>query len=326
MLEHGGRLRDAEQRYGIPRAQWLDLSTGINPHPYVPPELPLTAWQRLPEENDGLEMAAEHYYGNALALPVAGSQAAIQALPRLIPRTDVACVGPIYNEHPAAWQAAGHSVHLCSSLETAIERGNVVVLCNPNNPDGRLLDSATLLAASQRLAKKQGWLVVDEAFIDPHFECSVTSAAGLASKNLIVLRSLGKFFGLAGARVGFVFAEDMLRSQLKEALGPWAVSHPARIVTAAALRDMPWQAAARPALLAAGTRLAAQLSAIGVNSGTALFRYLPCADAAELHGFLAARGILTRLFSAPPALRFGLPATEAEWQRLSAALNEWKSA
>lgn len=329
MLEHGGRLLEAVRRYSIPREQWVDLSTGINPHPYIPPALPVTVWQRLPEDSDGLEAAASTYYGNAALLPLAGSQAAIQALPRLfaqtMPSTDVACVGPIYNEHPAAWQAAGHRVQICGTLAAALESSHIVVLCNPNNPDGRLFDRDTLLAAATRLAISGGFLIVDEAFIDPHAHCSITAEAGTRHANLIVLRSLGKFFGLAGARVGFLFAAREMRSAIAEILGPWAVSHPARMVATAALSDRPWQDAARIALLAANERLATLLAAPGPNSGPALFRYLPYVRAVELHEFLAARGILTRLFENPAALRFGLPATEAEWSRLDIALKEWKT-
>lgn len=289
----------------------------------------MSVWQRLPEDEDGLDAVAASYYGNTQLLPVAGSQAAIQALPRLFatrtPAGTVACITPIYNEHPAAWRAAGHTVTLHSSLATAIEQSRIVVLCNPNNPDGRVLDRATLLAASTQLADKQGWLIVDEAFIDPQLEYSVTHAAGGECANLIVLRSLGKFFGLAGARVGFVFAQHALREDLRDLLGPWAISHPARVVTRAALADIDWQGHARNTLLAANDRLARLLHTLGENSGTALFRYLPFTQAQALHEFLAQRGILTRLFTIPAALRFGLPATEDEWQQLSTALTEWNT-
>lgn len=330
MLEHGGRLLEAVRRYGIPREQWVDLSTGINPQPYTPPLLPVTAWQRLPEDNDGLEAAATAYYGNAELLPLAGSQAAIQALPRLFSQmlsaSDVTCVGQLYNEHPAAWQAAGHRVQICNSLTEALESSRIVVLCNPNNPDGRLLDRDALLTAAERLAAKDGFLIVDEAFIDAHTHASVTSEAGSRHANLIVLRSLGKFFGLAGARVGFMFASKEIRRALAEMLGPWPVSHPARIVATAALSDRAWHASAKIALLNTTARLESMLAAVGTSSGIALFRYLPYARAVELHEFLAARGILTRLFDNPAALRFGLPATEAEWNKLDSALKEWKNA
>lgn len=329
MLEHGGRLLEAIRRYGIPREQWLDLSTGINPHPYIPPELPLSAWHRLPEPNDGLEAAATTCYDNAALLPLAGSQAAIQALPRWFAETlstgNVACVGPLYNEHPAAWQTAGHRVAISASLDEALEIARIIVLCNPNNPDGRLLDRATLLDAAVRLATRGGFLIVDEAFIDPHMHCSVTTAAGLSHPNLIVLRSLGKFFGLAGARVGFLFAADEIRLGLAELLGPWAVSHPARVVATAALNDRAWQASAKTTLLESTARLEGMLATVGVSSGVALFRYLPCVHAVELHEYLAVRGILTRLFENSAALRFGLPGTEPEWNRLDTALKEWKT-
>lgn len=332
MLEHGGRLREAAQRYGIAVQDWLDLSTGINPHPYTPPALPLTAWHRLPEDNDGLEAAAATYYGTDLLLPVAGSQAAIQALPRVFAAQHgvcaVACLAPLYNEHPAAWRAAGHTVHLCASLDEAMASARIVVLCNPNNPDGRLLGRATLLAAAAQLAARGSWLLVDEAFIDAHAECSVADAAGRV-ENLIVLRSLGKFFGLAGARVGFLCGASALLDSLRAELGPWPIAHPARIVATAALGDRAWQQQAGNELQSASRRLAAMLAPLGDNSGTALFRYLPCTDAdsaATLHEFLARRGILTRLFSEPAALRFGLPATEDDWQRLDSALKEWIAA
>lgn len=329
MLEHGGRLLEAVRRHGIPREQWVDLSTGINPHPYAPPALPVTVWQRLPEDNDGLEAAAAAYYGNPSLLPLAGSQAAIQALPRLfaqmMPSSEVACVGPLYSEHPAAWRQAGHRVQLCGTLAMALENGRIVVLCNPNNPDGRLFDRDTLRAAAARLSGRGGFLIVDEAFIDAHSHASITAEAGNLHANLIVLRSLGKFFGLAGARVGFLFAANEVRRALAEMLGPWPVAHPARVVATAALNDHTWQTKAHSDLLESTARLESMLSPTGANSGVALFRYLPSARAAEMHEFLAARGILTRLFDNPAALRFGLPATGAEWDRLGAALKEWKT-
>jgi cobalamin biosynthetic protein CobC len=332
MLEHGGRLLEAIQHYGIPARDWLDLSTGINPHPYTPPELPLMAWHRLPEDNDGLEAAAAAYYGTDMLLPTCGSQAAIQALPRIFAAQhgacEVACLAPIYNEHPAAWRAAGHTVRLCAALDEAIEAARIVVLCNPNNPDGRLLDRATLLTAAAHLAARGGWLLVDEAFIDAHAECSITDAAGHI-ENLIVLRSLGKFFGLAGARVGFLCGAPALLDSVRTELGPWPIAHPARIVAGTALHDRAWQQQTRTALHSASHRLAAQLGQLGANDGTALFRYLPCTDASiatALHEFLARRGILTRLFTQPAALRFGLPATADDWHRLDSALKEWIAA
>jgi hypothetical protein len=108
MLEHGGRLRQAAQRYGIPLADWVDLSTGINPQAYPVPPLAPEVWQRLPETDDGLEAAAAAYYGSTHLLPVAGSQAAIQALPACFASGRVITLAPTYAEHPHAWR--GHAL------------------------------------------------------------------------------------------------------------------------------------------------------------------------------------------------------------------------
>ncbi len=80
MLEHGGRLNAAIKRWGIPRQQWLDLSTGINPVSWPVPEIPARLWQRLPEADDGLNEIIRHSYAapaSADCEPVSGSQAAL---------------------------------------------------------------------------------------------------------------------------------------------------------------------------------------------------------------------------------------------------------
>ena len=327
MLEHGGRLRAAAAQYNIPLADWLDLSTGINPQPWPVPPLPVEVWQRLPEPDDGLEAAAAAYYGNANLLPVAGSQAAIQWLPALLPRAAVACIAPLYAEHPQAWQHAGHKVRFLqnATLPRALAVATPYVLCcNPNNPTATRHPRDFVLEAADSLKKRGGWLIVDEAFIDATPEESVTALAGTAdAPNLIVLRSLGKFFGLAGARVGFIFAAADLLQRMAEAMGPWTVSGPARAVARMALADRDWQATTRRELLAGGARLGELLAAYGEVRSTPLFATLTHTESAALHVHLARRGILTRLFEQQPLLRFGLPASESEWQRLADALGDW---
>lgn len=330
MLEHGGRLREAAAHYDIPLANWLDLSTGINPQAWPVPALPATVWQRLPEAGDGLEAAAAGYYGNANLLPVAGSQAAIQWLPALLPKAVVACIAPIYAEHPQAWQHAGHKIRFLqnATLPRALTAATpYVLLCNPNNPTADRHPHDVVVDAARQLKKRGGWLIVDEAFVDATPELSLTPLAGTEeAPNLIVFRSLGKFFGLAGARVGFVFAAPDLLNRMNEAMGPWTISGPAREVARLALLDAAWQDAARPRLQAAGERLRALLAPLGEVKATALFATLTSPHAGELHEYLARNAILTRRFDQQPLLRFGLPGDEAGWQRLTHALTAWKPA
>ncbi|WPP45793.1 threonine-phosphate decarboxylase CobD [Pseudomonas sp. AN-1] len=327
MLEHGGRLRAAAQRYGIPLADWLDLSTGIAPEPWPLPAIPLEAWARLPEEDDGLEAAACACYGARHALALAGSQAAIQALPELLPAGRVGVLGLSYAEHAHAWRRVGHRlVRLdAAAIDAQLDRLDALVLANPNNPTGERFAPAQLLAWHARLQARGGHLLVDEAFIDCTPELSV--AAFSDRPGLIVLRSFGKFFGLAGVRLGFVLAEPGLLASLRERLGPWAVSGPARALGLQALDGANAGARRRRAaeLQRQGAALAELLSAHDLHpaGGCALFQWLPRIDAAALHDFLARRGILVRLFSEPASLRFGLPASEAGWQRLARALVDY---
>ncbi|EGV17178.1 threonine-phosphate decarboxylase CobD [Thiocapsa marina] len=325
-LEHGGRLREAAARYRIPFQDWLDLSTGINPDGWPVPEVPGAAWARLPEEDDGLEETAARCYGVPALLPVAGSQAAIQTLPELrVPgRVGVPAVG--YQEHAQAWQRAGHTLAPLADGVPGGDRGaglddlDVLVVINPNNPTGRRWPVSTLLDWHARLAARGGWLLVDEAFMDTtprHSLAPYTDRQGL-----IVLRSLGKFYGLAGVRVGFVLGTADLREALRSRLGPWALSGPARHVARLALSDSPWQEATRASLRRASVRLAALLSDYGLvpTGGTDLFQWICTAEAPAIQDRLARQGIWVRRFDAPASLRFGLPGAEAGWARLESGL------
>lgn len=309
MLEHGGKLRAAAQRWNIPLADWLDLSTGIAPWSYPVPAVPAEVWQRLPEDDDGLEVAARDYYGAQQLLLLSGSQAAIQMLPKLFPSGRAAIPVPIYNEHPGAWQAAGHE------LVGWHEAADYAVVCNPTNPTGRRYSRDELLGR----AKSVRLLVVDEAFLDAE---PAESMIGCGADNVVVLRSLGKFFGLAGARVGCAIGAPDLLARLAAALGPWAVANPARWAARHALADRDWQVAQRQRLHEASRRLAESLRILGEPTGTALFQYVATPCAAKLFEAFARRGILVRSFDEPAALRFGLPADEDEWQRLDRALKE----
>ncbi|TWI14142.1 threonine-phosphate decarboxylase CobD [Aerolutibacter ruishenii] len=324
MLEHGGRLLRAARHYGIAPDHWLDLSTGVNPEAWPVPPIPARAWHRLPEDDDGLVEAAMRYYRAPHVLPVAGSQAAIQALPLLRPHSRVGVLAPGYAEHAHAWERAGHRVERLSADALLDEhaRLDVVVLIHPNNPGGDVFDRSALLRLHERLHARGAWLVVDEAFMDATPDDSLCADSG--GEGLVVMRSVGKFFGLAGARAGFVCAAPALLQSLRERLGPWTLAGPARHAVQQALADRDWQAGARARLRQRTAQLDAILRANGLSptGGTAFFQWCRDARAAELHDALARRAILVRLFEHPASLRFGLPLHEADFQRLDHALAE----
>ncbi|MFC7514473.1 threonine-phosphate decarboxylase CobD [Herbaspirillum sp. GCM10030257] len=326
MLEHGGNLRDAAARFGRPEADWLDLSTGINPVFYPIPATAPNAWHRLPQPDRALVEAAQAYYGAPRMMPVAGTQAAIQALPRLRDKTSVIISAPSYAEHAHRWQQAGHVVREVdyNRLAEHVDDADVVVVVNPNNPTGAMIAPEILLEWAERLAARGGWLVVDEAFGDTVPEMSV--AHWTDRPGLIVLRSVGKFFGLAGLRLGFVAAEQNMLDQLAEWIGPWSVSGPAQQIGTAALSDITWQREMHARLRRDGDRLRGLLSEYAVaSSGTALFQWWPEKHAEEFAHHMAERGIWVRLFvHQAHGIRLGLPGDEAGWHRLTASLDDWK--
>ncbi|HVL75620.1 MAG TPA: threonine-phosphate decarboxylase CobD [Noviherbaspirillum sp.] len=325
MIAHGGNLREAATRYGRPLDDWIDLSTGINPNGYPVPTLGPDVWHRLPEPDPELVAAACACYGAPALLPVAGTQAAIQALPRLRRPGRVVVSSPSYAEHAHCWAGAGHAVHEArfDELEGVLDDCDVMVVCNPNNPTGATVEAQRLLDWSGRLANRGAWLVVDEAFgeVAP----ALTVAPHAHRPGLIVLRSVGKFFGLAGLRLGFVAAHDALLDALSTCLGPWSVSTPAQQIGKAALSDRAWQGRTREALLRDGMRLHTLLARHGIaTTGTALFRYWPYAQAAAFQQHMARHGVWVRRFDAPAqGVRLGLPGSEAGWQRLETALAAW---
>ncbi|APC69219.1 threonine-phosphate decarboxylase CobD [Ralstonia pseudosolanacearum] len=330
-IAHGGNLAAARARHGEPSGGWVDLSTGINPHGYPVPPIPPEAWLRLPED-DGLEAAAASHYGVASAdavLAVAGSQAAIRALPLLLPRGRVGIARIGYSEYAPAFARAGHDVVLLDERDfldaTLPDALTHLVVVNPNNPTARCLPAATLRDWHARLSARGGTLIVDEAFIET-LDAPPSLAPLAGAPGLVVLRSIGKFYGLAGARIGFVLGPPACLAALREALGHWTVNGPARAVVRAALADTAWQSATRARLRAEGARLSARLARHGLpNASTPLFAWVPTPNAAALHAALARQGLWTRLFDVPgtppvQGLRLGLPPDAFGWQRLDDAL------
>ena len=282
--------------------------------------MPAAAWTDLPAAGAAADLlaAARAAYDvppGAEIVAAPGTQALIQWLPRLAPPGPVAILSPTYGEHAASW-VAGHEVLVCRAPEHVPSAARHIVVVSPNNPDGRVLPYAAYETLARHAAERGGWLVIDAAFAD-------VAATAQVGKGAIVLRSFGKFFGLAGLRLGFAIAPPAIATMLRPALGPWAVAGPALTIGTAALRDRAWAGDMRRKLYGEADKLDALLAAGGCTpvGGTSLFRLVRHHDAAALHVRLAEARIWCRRFAeAPDLLRFGLPADAAAAARLRAAL------
>ena len=328
-IAHGGRLIEARRRYPQAPTPFIDLSTGINPYAYPLAPLAAAALTRLPEPEmlANLELAAARAYGAsspAMVVAAPGTQILIGLLPHLLGLGHVTILGPTYGGHQAAWEAAGADVRIENTWEPFADRacgeGAAAILCNPNNPDGRMIGADRLAA----LASRAGVLIVDEAFADLE-DPEIGLAPLLPVDGLLILRSFGKGYGLAGVRLGFLLASEATAARIRTALGPWAVSGPALAAGLAGLADFRWRAAMRPKLQGAGDRLdrLAATAGLALAGGTRLFRLYRAAHAPAIFEHLAVRGILIRRFDeAPSLLRIGLPGCEAEWARLTEALQD----
>ena len=319
MRDHGGNLDEAMAGFGGTAADWIDLSTGINRQPWPVPPLPPEAWTALPTRRAlaGLIAAAREAWGTEAPMAaLAGAQAAIQLIPGLAAPGRARVLAPTYNEHAAALRTAGWAVEEVTRPEE-LAGADLAVLVNPNNPDGRITAPEDLLA----LLPKVGRLVVDESFADPEPATSLAAACG--QLGLIVLRSFGKFWGLAGLRLGFAIGPAADIAALAERAGPWAVSGPALEIGRRALSDRAWAEATRKRLAGEAPRLDALVAASGwvLVGGTGLFRLYRTPEGAAAQARLARHRIWSRTFPARPDwLRLGLPGSEAEWDRLAEAL------
>lgn len=327
LLPHGGRLEEARRRFPDAPYPFIDLSTGINPIAYPVPELQMSCFTRLPEPEalERLRKAAAAAYGvpgPSMVVAAPGTQALISLLPRLRGHGEVRVLSPTYAEHARAWQNCGHTVRIVTTFDD-LAGADVAVLCNPNNPDGRRYARPTLMALAAQLASRGGMLVVDEAFAD--LERDMRSlGADLPCPGLVVLRSFGKTYGLAGVRLGFALTDNDVARAIATALGPWAVSGVAIEIGRTALADEAWRLATGQRLVADAARLDAILVRAGFDAvgGTALFRLYHVAGAAEIAADLARAGLLVRAFAEFPSwLRFGIPGDTMEWARLESALS-----
>jgi cobalamin biosynthetic protein CobC len=378
VVAHGGDLHRAIARYDRPRADWLDLSTGVNPQTYPVSMPPAEIWRTLPDDHDDLATIAAAYYGCPVGhvLPVAGSQAVIRMLPTILRDSmarraeqdgitmssslgDAAVATLTYGEYAPAFTAAGVRVHCFdpadpAPLDTLPETVRYLVVVNPNNPTTDRHTPERLRAWQAILKRRGGALIVDEAFVDAYDAAPASFASPEASAQAdslaqwdaadtsrIVFRSVGKFFGLAGIRSGFVLAAPALCETLRAHLGAWTVSGPARHATREALSDTAWQHTMRLTLGTQSRALHALLLRHGFPARiTPLFAWWPWADAFGLQDQLAEQGIWIRCFAAPdapvpshlacggfvptprlPSIRIGLPGSDAALARLDRALH-----
>jgi cobalamin biosynthesis protein CobC len=329
-VAHGGDLGAARRLFPGAPQPFVDLSTGINPNPYALPRFSRDLLARLPDPagHHALAAAAARAYGAPSAAHVApapGTQILLPLAAALVPAGLAAIPTPSYGEHTRAAAFAGHRVRTVRGLDQCGD-ATLVIVGNPNNPDGRLFKRLDLLSLANDLRRRGGVLVVDEAFMD--VEPSAASLGGdVGCGNVVVLRSFGKFFGLAGLRLGFALAAPAIVARLGDGLGPWAVSAPALAAGGKALADAAWTERTRRRLAIAAKRLDALLAAaqLGVVGGTSLFRLVQTPAANTLFRHLGQAGIWVRTFpDHPDWLRFGLPAGRDQWDRLARALASFR--
>ncbi|SDR11340.1 threonine-phosphate decarboxylase CobD [Pseudovibrio sp. Tun.PSC04-5.I4] len=329
-MKHGGDISTAIESYGGNAGEWLDLSTGINPVPY--PAAHLISQQgliSLPTQQAEAELykAARRAYGIPEGLGVAiapGTQAIISALPRLLqPDTPISIVSPTYSSHEESWSAAGNPVEIISAHDLEQHQSPNCLLVNPNNPDGAVQTPEQLLKLATTQKEQGGYLIVDEAFMDVMPQNSVVPL--ISDENILVLRSFGKFFGLAGVRLGFLIGPKQITDKLQQVFGSWAVSGPALDIGTAALHDLNWQNDMRSFLSKEMHIFADQLRAqnLSILGKTDLYILIEHQNAHQLHELLAQQKIWTRVFDYSTTwMRLGLPPHKNERDKFIKALKK----
>jgi len=326
---HGGRLNHAINKYAIAKQHWLDLSTGINPKSWPVPAVPEHVYRCLPD-NDELLTIAANYYASDLLQVTSGSQQSIEILPKILGENlTIGIVSPSYAEHIYAWKKNGHNIILLSpdEIQSNIQQLDCLVIINPNNPSAYVFSPEKLRQYQQYFISrksKKGYLIVDEAFMDHTPELSVI--AYVNQGNLIVLRSIGKFFGLAGIRCGFIFAQQELLLTLSNEMMPWSVNHPARWIVSQVLADQQWIKENKNYL----NRQSQQLSDVLTEffdknitiTGCSLFKTVYCNNAEKIYQLLAKKAVLVRLLDNKSGLRFGLPVDNKQLEQLVISLKQ----
>ncbi len=321
---HGGQLSAAGAAFPHAPKPWLDLSTGISPWAWNGPRADRAALRRLPDPGDrlSLERTAARFFGvdPARVTATAGVEAGVALLATTLGLAHVDIVSPTYGGHARAWASAG-AVRLIDAGDAAESAAAGLVIVNPNNPDGRNWARDALVDLAARRSSVGLWTIVDEAFVEMAPGLSIATAE---VERLVVLRSFGKFFGLPGARLGFIVGPPSLAHRLQAGQGDWPVGADAIALGRGAYADTAWADKQRRRVGRAAARLDGLLAATGFEllGGAGLFRLTASADAGRRFVRLCERGVLTRPFDHDPTwLRFGLPGPR-DWDRLQAALAE----
>lgn len=322
-VQHGGALDRAIAHFGGRREDWLDLSTGINPNPYPVPNIPGEFWHRLPDEDQIADClaAARQYYavtGPTDIVAAPGTQSLIQLLPRITEAKNIWIVGPTYNEYERVFSGLS-TVVVAAELPENIDDIDLVVVGCPNNPDGRVFEAEHIARLGRDLQKQGGFVLVDAAFGDVlPIDKTISHTDGV-----VVFRSFGKFFGLAGLRLGFAIGSRDVLDRFRTALGPWAVSGPALYIGAIALRDQAWINGAKTDLSRMRSSLEEMVQRQGFDVVGATDLFVTCSnfESANIAKYLAENNILARTFDANPHwIRFGLPANSISLDRLEKIL------
>jgi cobalamin biosynthetic protein CobC len=332
-IKHGGQLSRVALQYQIPERQWLDLSTGIAPFSYPIPHIPLKIWQELPTVSNKLLTVAKKYYQAKYCWPVSGSQSLIEKLPLLWlaqnlgkpPSTLHVYLPKIgYKEHQYSWQQANYQLHFYQqSLPEELHENSAVVVINPNNPLAHIFNIKQLTQLQKHCKNSNSLLIIDEAFADV-FEPEFSFVANIKSDadDVIVLRSFGKFFGLAGLRIGFACSGLKWSELIQHNIGPWAVNGPALHIAEMALQDKTWQKAQMKSLLSHSSKqqrlFEQQLPVLHIESN-ALFITVFLVNAPMIYDLLCKQAVYVRLTDENDALRFGI-ADELQLTKLESVL------
>jgi len=324
--QHGGAIDRMKTAFPQAPTPWIDLSTGINPWPYRGSGLDAAVYDRLPTQaaftncRNALSEATNARPESICLAP--GSELLIRLLPHLLSCRRVAILDPSYGDYSEVWRHAGSDLIETEDPLSLADSVDAVIVCNPNNPNGRVFDAEHLLRARERLAARGGWLIVDEAY------CDLTPSRSLAAhggaEGLIILRSFGKFYGLPGLRLGAIMAPVDLLKRVAKLFGAWPVSSAALQIGAEAFRDQAWQRDTRAMLQSArqALDLVLESNSMRVIGGTDLFRLIQVDNAHAAWRHLAQSGLYVRRFENMPAhLRIGLPANEIQLARLNEALS-----